>query len=127
MNRGLNGVYLRRRLLNPFRYGFYSLVLLSHKVLRRQAPVFLLAAFACSLILAPGAPLFAAAALAQAAFYGLALAGWALRSTRLGRLKLLSAPFFFCLANAAALVATITFLRGRRIEQWQPKRRGLAA
>ena len=41
--------------------------------------------------------------------------------------KVLSTPFFFCLANAAALLATLMFLRGRRIEQWQPRRRGVAA
>jgi cellulose synthase/poly-beta-1,6-N-acetylglucosamine synthase-like glycosyltransferase len=127
MNRGLNGVYLRRRLLNPFRYGFYSIVLFSHKVLRRLAPVFLLIALASSLVLAPSAPFFLAAALTQSAFYVLALAGFGLRATRLGQKKILSTPFFFCLANAAALVATGMLVRGRRIEQWQPRRQGVTA
>jgi predicted ATP-grasp superfamily ATP-dependent carboligase len=35
---------------------------------------------------------------------------------------LLYAPFYFCLANAAALVALWKFARGRRIERWEPTR-----
>src|SRR6185295_12979733 len=42
MTRGLRGVILRRRLLNPLAHGFYSVVLFSHKVARRLAPVSLL-------------------------------------------------------------------------------------
>jgi hypothetical protein len=33
--RGLHGVLVMRQLLNPFRYGFYSVELFSHKVMRR--------------------------------------------------------------------------------------------
>jgi cellulose synthase/poly-beta-1,6-N-acetylglucosamine synthase-like glycosyltransferase len=43
MTRGLRGVLVRRRLLNPFRFGFYAVVLFSHKVLRRTAPLCLVA------------------------------------------------------------------------------------
>ena len=43
MTRGLRGVLERRALLNPTRYGFYSVQLVSHKVLRRLMGVPLLA------------------------------------------------------------------------------------
>jgi hypothetical protein len=60
--------------------------------------------------------------IAQAALYGCALGHLALRNTRLGRLKPLEIPFFFCMVNAAALVATWNVLRGYRIDRWEPKR-----
>jgi cellulose synthase/poly-beta-1,6-N-acetylglucosamine synthase-like glycosyltransferase len=122
MTRGWYGVLLRRQLLDPRRYGFYAVVLWSHKVLRRLAPVGLLALFAASLVAARSGPLFAAAAVAQAGFYTLALAGWLLKRSRAGRRGVLYAPFFFVLANAAALVALSRLLRGRRVERWQPQR-----
>lgn len=122
MNRGLNGVWLRRRLLNPFRYGFYSVLLFSHKVLRRLAPVLLIGLLATALTLAPRAPFWLVAGAGQAALYALAALGGLLRQTAIGGSRLLSTPFYFCLANAAALVALATFLGGRRIEHWQPKR-----
>jgi len=59
---------------------------------------------------------------AQAGFYGSALAYLLFRNTSLGRLKLLSIPFFFCLVNAAALLATWNLVRGYRIDRWEPKR-----
>jgi hypothetical protein len=62
------------------------------------------------------------AAVAQLAFYGLALAGLVVRGTRLQRLKFLSVPFYFCMVNAAALVATANVLRGNRILLWEPQR-----
>jgi hypothetical protein len=122
MNRGMNGVRLRRRLLNPFRYGFYAVVLFSHKVLRRLAPVFLLGLLATALLAAADGPVYLVAAVGQVAFYALGGVGALTRSTPAGRSKVLSTPFYFCVANAAALVAFLTFLGGRRIEHWSPAR-----
>lgn len=124
MNRGLRGVLLRKRLLNPFRYGFYSLELLSHKVLRRLVPIFLLVMLAASLMLHARQQFYFIAAAAQLGFYVMAGAGYLLRRHRLGRLKFLYIPFFYCLANAAALLAIIKLLLGNRVELWQPQRQG---
>jgi hypothetical protein len=122
MTRGLRGVLLRRALLNPFRYGFYAVVLASHKALRRLAPVFLLILLVASLAAARDGAVYRGAAVAQGVFYALAGAGGLLKGTRFGRHKLLCAPFFYCLANSAALVALTKILRGRRIERWSPQR-----
>jgi cellulose synthase/poly-beta-1,6-N-acetylglucosamine synthase-like glycosyltransferase len=124
MTRGLRGVLLRKRLLNPFRYGFYAIVLFSHKVLRRLVPIFLLVLLAASWSLSGENLFYLAAAIAQTLFYLLAGAGYLLRGHRLGRLKFLYMPFFYCLANAAALIAVIRVLRGKRVEFWQPQRHG---
>ena len=127
MTRGLRGVLLRKRLLNPFRYGFYAIVLFSHKVLRRLVPIFLLILLAASWALSGASLFYFGAAVAQTLFYLLAGAGYLLRDHRLGRLKFLYIPFFYCLANAAALIAVIRILRGKRVEFWQPQRHGAVA
>lgn len=122
INRGLRGVLLRKKLLNPFRYGFYSLVLFSHKVLRRLAPVFLIIAFITSILLSGNHDFYFAIAAAQSAFYGVAVLSYLVRNTALGRRRVLHLPFFYCLANAAALVAILKLLLGIRIEYWPPQR-----
>jgi cellulose synthase/poly-beta-1,6-N-acetylglucosamine synthase-like glycosyltransferase len=123
MTRGLRAVCLRRRLLNPFRYGFYAISLFSHKVLRRLAPVWLVViALATSMLAAAGNWFFIAIGLAQLAFYGLAIAGGLLRRRRIGRLKPLCVPFYYCMANAASALALWHFLKGTRISLWQPQR-----
>lgn len=122
MTRGLRGVSLRRSLLNPFRYGFYSVVLFSHKILRRLLPLALLLLLASSVYLQGHHPFFRLALAGQLMFYLLALAGYGLRSTKLGRSKPLFIPFFYCMANLAALFALFRFARGERITLWQPQR-----
>jgi cellulose synthase/poly-beta-1,6-N-acetylglucosamine synthase-like glycosyltransferase len=127
MTRGLRGVGLRRGLLNPFRYGFYALVLFSHKVLRRLAPLPLLLMALSAAWLAPLSWFYAAAAAGQALFYGLGGLGWMLRRTAVGHGKVLCLPFYFCMANAACAIAVAQALGGRRIDRWQPQRHAGAA
>jgi cellulose synthase/poly-beta-1,6-N-acetylglucosamine synthase-like glycosyltransferase len=122
MTRGLRSVLLRRVLLNPFRYGFYSLVLFTHKVLRRLVPFMLLIILVSSLILSASHEIYLVAALAQVLFYMLAGFGYLLRHQRFGRFRLFYIPFFYCLANTAALIALMKVLRGDHIERWQPQR-----
>jgi cellulose synthase/poly-beta-1,6-N-acetylglucosamine synthase-like glycosyltransferase len=126
MTRGLRGVWLTRELLNPFRHGFYALQLLSHKVLRRLAVLPLGALLLATPWLWDAGPFYRAAALVQAAFYGTAGLG-ALLPARRGRLaKLAALPAFFCMANAAAGLAALNLLRGRRIDAWEPQRAAAA-
>ena len=122
MTRGLRGLILRRRLLNPLQHGFYALQLLSHKLLRRLVPVFLLVMLLMSLIASSSSVLFGGVVVAQLAFYTLGGIGFACRHTSIGRQKCFYVPFFYCLANAAALIALIQLLRGQHIELWQPQR-----
>lgn len=108
--------------LNPLRTGFYAVEVWSHKVLRYAVPLFALAALASCAALARGSVFYTILLLGQFLFYALALFGYALRRTRAGRLKALYGPFYFCLANAAALVGLLSLLRGERITVWQPQR-----
>lgn len=123
MTRGLRAVMLRKALLNPFAFGYYSVALFTRKVLRRVLPLTLPVLFGASVILAPSHPLYALALGAQAAFYGLAAIGYLVRRTPAGRWRCLYVPFFYCMANAAATLALLKFVRGERISLWQPQQR----
>lgn len=122
VTRGLRGVFLMRRLLNPFRYGFYSVQLVTHKILRRLMVFPLLLLLLASILLWQHGPLYQMAALAQLGFYGLAAAGVILVRTRIGRVKIFTLPFFFCMVNLACLFATFNVICGHRIDRWEPQR-----
>ena len=120
--RGLRGVQMRKNLLNPFKFGFYSLILFSHKLLRRLVPFFLLVLFIANAFLSLKGSFYFWAAVAQSIFYVWGGISYLLRNTPIGRRKIFYLPFFFCLANLAALVAIINIAAGKRIEFWEPQR-----
>ena len=119
-------LWRHRALLNPSRGGFYSIELLSHKVMRYLVPVFLALTLGASLALSARAPLYAAAAAAQCAFYAAAFFGWLLGRAGV-RSRLLALPSYFVLSNAAAVVAFYKFLRGERYARWEPMREAAPA
>ncbi len=96
--------------------------LFSHQVLRRLVVFPLLILLPASLLLWTHGWWYQAAALMQIGLYGCGLAGWLTGTARLGRLKVLAIPFYFCLVNAASLLATFHVLRGHRIDCWEPQR-----
>lgn len=103
--------------------GFYSVELLSHKLVRHLIPFFLIPLFLSSALLAlmTGSLFFDAAFAAQALFYFLAGAGALLRRTTAGQLRLLSVPYYFCLVNAAAFFGVLSIATGRRVHAWTPR------
>ncbi len=127
ITRGLRAVLVMRQLLNPFRYGFYALQLFSHKVLRRLVVFPLLVLLLVSPFLWGRGLFYQLATLAQIAFYGSALIGLVLGRMQLGWLKIFTLPFFFCMVNAAAFLATWNVLRGHTIDRWEPQRANVNA
>src|SRR5438552_11256120 len=71
-------LWRHRSMLNPAKSGFYAVQLLSHKVLRYLAPVFLLGMLVASVFLASSSRFFAAVFFAQAGCYLLAAFSWLL-------------------------------------------------
>ncbi|MCA9963679.1 MAG: glycosyltransferase family 2 protein [Anaerolineales bacterium] len=122
MTRGLNSVLTMRELLNPFRYGFYSFQIFSHKVLRRLVAFPLLLLFVVSPLLWPLGIIYQLATLGQVAFYGLGAVGWLFSEKRFANSKLFTIPFFFIMVNYSAMLATINVIRGRRIDRWETQR-----
>ena len=124
MNRGLRAAFSLGDLLLPWRGGFYSVQVLSHKVLRRMLPFFLLTALVAGIWLTVLSPVWWLVLGPQLAFYGLAAAGWAGRSRGWGRAQPLWVAYYFCLVNLAAAVAVLSVVGGVRFERWDPAQRG---
>jgi hypothetical protein len=54
----------------------------------------------------------------------LAVVGFLAQRTRFARARIVALPFYFCLVNAAALLAAWKAAWGERIVVWQPQRAG---
>jgi len=119
VTRGMRGLLSVRDLLLPWKFGWVSFQLWSHKALRWLVPFFLLILFASNLALLslPGYRLVFAA---QAVFYSLAL--FSLLVPIHKRWKPLGIPLYFCTLNAAALCSVIELLRGKKYAVWQTVR-----
>ena len=122
ITRGLRGVLQRPEIFNPFRTGFYSLQVFTHKLLRRLMAIPLLAIAAVSPWLWSAGPMYQIVVIGQVVVYACALLGWLFRDSRIAGKPLVALPLFFVLVNAASLVAVVNVLRGRRIVTWQTAR-----
>jgi hypothetical protein len=98
------------------------LQLFSHKLLRRLVVFPLLVLFITSLFLWSEGIFYQLVIAGELMLYGLAGAGLALEGSKLGRFKLFSLPYYFCLVNGACLLAAWNVLRGRRIIRWNTSR-----
>ena len=122
----LRGIFIQKDLLNPFRYGFFSLGLFINKVLRRMLPVFLLLIFFTTLYLSFSFIWLTLFLFIQSIFYALSLVylkvnklPW--QHTLLKKMKKgLELIFYFCIGNAGTLLGFITFLSGKKIKKWDP-------
>ena len=123
MTRGLNGVVVRRELLDPRRHGFYALQLVSHKVLRRlmALPLAVLAATsAAEARRLADVPRARGSRRARCTRPALHRARAARRPPE--RSRLLALPAYFCLVNLASLRAVWNLARHRDIDRWEPRR-----
>ena len=94
--------------------------------MRYAVPFLLVGIFALNWSLSGESPFYRLSFMAQITFYLLALAGWA--GARLGlRMGPLALPYYFALANVAALAAFIEFMSGRANVVWEPIRSRPAA
>jgi hypothetical protein len=119
--RGLTTLFAHAGVLNPFRHGLFAFEMVSHKLMRWLAPVFLLI-----VLLAPigllGSPFYLAAFVAQVAFYVIALGAlWQIAG--LHRLFVGKLALYFASVNLAILVAWVRYSQGVRQELWTPSHR----
>jgi cellulose synthase/poly-beta-1,6-N-acetylglucosamine synthase-like glycosyltransferase len=111
-----------RGALNPLRAGLLAVQLWSHKLLRYFVPLPLAAAMIANCQLAVQSRFYFLLLAIQCLFYTLALAGWILHHRKTGRIALLHAPFYFCMAHLAALLGVFSAMRGERIVAWNHQR-----
>lgn len=124
VSRSLNAVLREPRVLLPWVQPAHWLALVSHKLLRWFAWLFLVAAFVTGLLLWIR-PVYFALVLLQLAFYLLALCGWVLQRRGPGP-RVVYIPYYFCLVNLASLMGIIKCFSGALSPTWQTVRQSVA-
>ena len=117
---GLDVFFTHLELLHPFRHGFFSWQLLSHKLCRWLVPFGFAALLISSLFLWSHGWLYRATLVSLAA---LLLSGFAALSFRGLDSRIFRLAGFFLLGSAATVVAWLKFCSGERFVTWQPTRR----
>lgn len=107
-----------RHLMNPLRYGVFSLQLISHKLLRYLAFVPLLAGLVSGLVLADAHWIYALASIVQIVFYS--IAGYSIVEGGSGN-RWVNLINYFSLINTASLIAFVKFVKGEKIVIWKPR------
>jgi cellulose synthase/poly-beta-1,6-N-acetylglucosamine synthase-like glycosyltransferase len=120
--RGLVGLLHKRQLLNPFRFGFFSFQLFSHKLLRFLAPFLLGLLLLANLALVAGGVLYVGVLALQVAFYASACVGFFLKE-KPDVPRAFSFPLYFVMVNWAILVAWVRVVQGKTDATWAPTRR----
>ncbi|MFC1658437.1 glycosyltransferase family 2 protein [Candidatus Omnitrophota bacterium] len=121
ISRGMRGLLYMKQLFNPFRYGFVSFQLISHKVLRWILPLFAITLYAANIYLINKNNFYFFTFWLQSVFYILALIGLILDAIG-KKSKILSFPLYFCVVNIASLVALIRTIVKKKDIAWQTLR-----
>lgn len=109
-----------RELLNPFRYGIFSIQLLSHKLLRWFSGVLLILIFLLNILLLGKGFFYNLTILGQGIFYVLAIWGfinekWLKRKAA----KIPHVAYYFCLSCIAMLCGIINAFKGKEMVTWE--------
>lgn len=119
--RGMAAIFHKKDLLNPFKFGFFSLELMSHKITRWLVPIMMILAFLSNILLLDQS-LYQLIFFGQLLFYIVAVSAsyecLGIHHNMIGRIAL-----YFCNANLAILVAWVKYAMGIRQEIWQPTKR----
>jgi cellulose synthase/poly-beta-1,6-N-acetylglucosamine synthase-like glycosyltransferase len=120
---GINALMYKKQLLNPFRFGFYSVQLWSHKMFRWLVPFAMIAALAANIGLAIPHPVgfWGVALLAHLALYAIALTGFARRNAASTH-KLIRLTYFFVSSNLALLLSWYQYFTSGKQTTWSESR-----
>jgi glycosyltransferase involved in cell wall biosynthesis len=116
VTRGIKVFLKNTGMLNPFRYGFFSLQLCSHKFCRWLVPFAMLVHLGANFVLAARGEAYLLWFCLQALFYLLATVGL-LRPTTGGLLRV---PVYFLLVNLSITAAWLKYLQGEHFVKWDP-------
>lgn len=119
--RGITVLIGAREILNPFRYGLFTVQVISHKLLNWLVPLFLLLAALANLVLLRQSPVYQIAGLLQLTFYASAVLGLTVRC--LNAWIPIRVASFLLMSNCSIPVAWIKYLKGERIVLWEPSKR----
>lgn len=110
-------------LFNPIKYGWYSIQLISHKLLRWFTGLFMIILLLLNIILVNESWFFIILLILQLLFYSIALLGFLNQIIfQKKELSLLNFIFYFCLSNIAMLDGIKNALFKSKIITWDTKR-----
>jgi glycosyltransferase involved in cell wall biosynthesis len=118
---GLHVFFSHLHLLNPFRYGFFSWQLISHKLFRWLSPSAILFLTISNLFLWRTSSFYRMCLALQVGIYGAGLL--ALVADRFSGWRPIKLAGYFLVGNAATLMAWFYFLSGEKFVTWQPTQR----
>ncbi len=122
VNRSFRGLMRVKEVLNPFKFGFYSLEIISHKLLRWLVPVFISGIALGSVFLAQqGFTQFQLLVLLESIFLWLAIIGYS-RSKESRIAPAFYYPYYFLLVNYHSLLGVIQALKGNIQVTWSSSR-----
>ena len=107
-------------ILNPFKYGLYSILAISHKLFRLLVPIFLLLLFITSMFLSLHSIIFLLIFISQIIFYFSGLIGYQVNKKI--KFSLGNALSYFCLSNLAIAIGIIKFFEGEKVVTWETVR-----
>ncbi|EJN20880.1 glycosyl transferase [Pseudomonas sp. GM79] len=116
---GLQSLAQRRELLNPWRYGLYAIALISHKLIRRLAPILLVPLLLSNVWLWNVHGFYRLSLIAQLLGYAMAIVGLLDVQHHLPKPFRLAA--FVLVTLAGMSIGLWQFLRGQRYAQWNPE------
>lgn len=122
ITRGMQTLWFKRKLMNPFRYGRCAWMLFSHKVCRWSLPWAAGAAGIAVLTLAPVSRVALAVSLLGIGTLLLAAIGWT-KADNDSVPKIFSVPAYLVAGNLAAAHAFMRAVSGARDALWEPTRR----
>ena len=118
---GLQVLFHYADIMNVFRYPFYSVEIISHKLGRWVVPFFMLWAFVTNIFLAGQSLFYYITMIAQAAFYVIAILAFIAPGFK--SIMPVRIVYFFTMANASILWAWVRYLGGEMYESWEPSKR----
>ena len=119
--RGIRGLLHMRKLMNPFRYGFLAISLISTRLLRWLTPIFLLIMLVSNILLLDS-QFYLGVFYFQVGFYLTAALALILEKRSFPGKGSLSIPLYFCLISMSAAVGIARFLSGDTGQMWQTRR-----
>ena len=109
-----------KSLLNPLRFGVFSLQLLSHKILRYLAFIPILAVLLANILLLGEGQFYLATLVLQLLFYLLAWKGMDYKDKEKIPIYF-TVPYYFTLLNLACLTASVRYIKGEKMVVWKPR------
>ncbi len=129
VSQSLRGIWLMRRVLDPFRTGAFAFGLAANKIARRLLPFSLAALFAGTLLLAPRHAWAAWAAAGQAGFWAFGLLHPALARLPLPSplVRASEVAFYVAVGQWGTMLGVLDFLARRSVVRWDPVKSGVGA